>query len=120
MRPGEFRIYSTTPFPAPPRGLITSVKEPERTGSQMQSGAYPNPTSEAAEIRFSLTEESRVSVKIYDATGRELSTLVNTRLQRGEHRFIWQAGNDAPSDGVYFYRIASERGTETGKIVVVR
>jgi hypothetical protein len=124
MRPGEFRIYSTTPFPPPPRGLVTSVKESGRavhqTSSQMQSGVYPNPASEAAEIRFSLPEENRVSVKIYDATGRELTTLVNTRLQRGEHRFVWQASTNAPSDGVYFYRIVSERGSETGKIVVVR
>jgi hypothetical protein len=122
LRAGEFRIYSTTPFPAPPRGLVTSVQEPNRSTSQniLQTSAYPNPASEAAEIRFSLKQASSVSVKIYDAKGRELATLLNTRLPQGEHHAFWQASSSAVSDGVYFYRVVSEFGSETGKIVVVR
>lgn len=120
LRPGEFRIYSTTPFPAPPRGLVTSVKETVAVSNLMESGVYPNPASDAAEIHFSLKQASSVSVKIFDARGRELTTLANTRLERGTHRYVWQASNNEVSDGVYFYRIATDYGTESGKIVVVR
>ncbi|TAE30313.1 MAG: T9SS C-terminal target domain-containing protein [Candidatus Kapaibacterium sp.] len=121
LRPGEFRIYSTTPFPAPPSGLVTSVKEENRVQSVMQASAYPNPASEAAEIRFSLEQTSAVSIKIYDAQGREITTLLpSTRLERGSHSYVWLSSNDAVSDGVYFYRIVTESRMETGKIIVVR
>jgi 1,4-alpha-glucan branching enzyme len=127
LRPGEFRIYSTTPFPAPPSGLVTSVKESQQSRSivnngGLSSGVYPNPASEAAEIRFTLPEASNVSIRVYDAKGQELATLVNTRLERGEHRTVWMTQNMAQTltDGVYFYRIITERGSEAGKIVLVR
>jgi hypothetical protein len=59
---------------------------------------------------------------VYDAKGQELATLVNTRLERGEHRTVWMTQNMAQTltDGVYFYRIITERGSEAGKIVLVR
>jgi 1,4-alpha-glucan branching enzyme len=119
LRPGEFRLYSTTPFPAPPQGLVaTSVREEQSASTLGMTSAYPNPASDAAEIRFSLEKTARVSVKIYDAAGREIATVADETMNAGEQRVVWMTGN---ANGVYFYRIfAGTAAPQSGKIVVLR
>ena len=58
-----------------------------------------------------------VSLKVYDATGRVVSTLVNGKVDAGTHTANWDA-TDAPA-GVYFYRLNSEEFSETRKMVVL-
>ncbi len=124
LRPGEFRIYSTTPFPAPPTGLITSVSAEKRVSNASLLSAYPNPASDAAEIRFHLAKTARVSVKIYDASGREIATIADETMSAGEQRLVWRtetADGVALASGIYFYRvITGENAPESGKIVVLR
>jgi 1,4-alpha-glucan branching enzyme len=123
MRPGEFRIYSTTPFPAPPRGLITDVQERSTLLTPALSTAYPNPASNATEISFTLPQAARVRLTVHDNTGREIKTLAEGQLSAGEQRFVWLADTNAGvpvADGVYFYRITTDAASQTGKIVVLR
>jgi hypothetical protein len=124
LRPGEFRLYSTTPFPAPQAGLLTSVRDEPMANTTLSSTAYPNPASDAAEIRFSLEKTARVSVKIYDASGREIATVADQSMSAGEQRVVWTAQNangNAVSEGVYFYRIfVGNLAQQSGKIVILR
>lgn len=124
LRPGEFRLYSTTPFPAPPTGLLTSVRDEPLINDAMPSAAYPNPASDAAEIRFALEKPAHVSVKIYDASGREIATVADESMSAGEQRVVWtvqNASGHSVSDGVYFYRIfTGETVRRNGKIVILR
>lgn len=124
LRPGEFRLYSTTPFPAPQAGLLTSVRDEPTANTTLSSTAYPNPASDAAEIRFSLEKTARVSVKIYDASGREIATIADQNMSAGEQRVVWTAQNasgNAVSDGVYFYRVFTGNvAQQGGKIVILR
>lgn len=124
LRPGEFRLYSTAPFPAPQAGLLTSVRDEPLLTEAMPSAAYPNPASDAAEIRFALEKPAQVSVKIYDASGREIATVADESMSAGEQRVVWtvqNASGHAVSDGVYFYRIfTGETVRRNGKIVILR
>jgi hypothetical protein len=72
---------------------------------------FPNPFNPSTTIRFGLPEVSDVSLKIYDMLGREVETIVNTRLSAGYYNFDWNASRY--SSGVYIYRLnaASVNGT---------
>ncbi len=64
---------------------------------------YPNPFNPSTTIAFALPTESNVTLKVYDVQGREVATLVNDRMDAGQHSVNFDASNIAT--GVYFYRI---------------
>lgn len=55
---------------------------------------------------------------IYDILGREVTMLVNEKLQPGTYEVEWDAGN-SPS-GVYFYRLETADYSETKKMLIVK
>lgn len=86
---------------------------------------YPNPFNPNTNIEFSLSRAGRVVLKVYDALGQEVASLVNETLPAGRYCAEWNAG-DVPA-GMYFYRIkiSHERGItaaywETRKMVLAR
>lgn len=65
---------------------------------------YPNPFNPVTKIDFDLPSDSRVSLKIYDMTGREMKSLLTGELKSaGYHTIEINAAN--LSSGVYFYRM---------------
>jgi hypothetical protein len=65
---------------------------------------YPNPFNPVTRICFSLPAAGMASMVIYDVFGREVTTLVNGRMEGGEHSAEWSGGNYA--SGVYFCRLS--------------
>ena len=66
---------------------------------------YPNPFNPATVIKYAVPEESPVSIKVFDLTGREVVTLVNEVKQPGTYELIFDAGKYA--SGVYIYQMIS-------------
>lgn len=79
---------------------------------------YPNPFNPVTAIKYSLPERSNVTIKIFDALGREIETLVNEEKQAGTYEILWNSEN-LPS-GIYFYRMSAGNYTETKKMVLLR
>ncbi len=79
---------------------------------------YPNPFNPVTKIKFDLPKSSNVTIKIYDAIGREVSTLVNEKLNAGVYSVDWDGAN-YPS-GVYFYQITSGSYIETKKMILIK
>jgi hypothetical protein len=83
---------------------------------------YPNPFNPATKINFDLPFDSRVTMKIFDITGRELKTLANEIFEAGYYTITFNAVNIA--SGVYFYRIIAEGGNQqyvmTKKMILLR
>ena len=67
-------------------------------------------------IEYDLPKNSFVVIKIYNAEGKELMSLVNKRESSGYH-FVSAAANDLP-EGVYSYRILAEDFFRTGNILI--
>jgi hypothetical protein len=67
---------------------------------------YPNPFNPTAKIDFDLPYDSKVSLKLYDISGREVMTLMNETKAAGYYT-VQMNGNDL-SSGMYFYRINAE------------
>ncbi len=75
---------------------------------------FPNPFNAVTTLRFSLPEESFVSVAVYDILGQEIATLANRQAYgAGNHALIWDGRNSAGgmmSTGVYLYRMEAFSG----------
>jgi len=67
---------------------------------------YPNPFNPTAKIDFDLPYDSKVSMKLYDISGREVMTLVNEQKSAGYYT-VQMNGNNL-SSGMYFYSIMAE------------
>ncbi|MBN2362570.1 T9SS type A sorting domain-containing protein [candidate division WOR-3 bacterium] len=63
-----------------------------------------------------LPEGGMTSLKVYDATGRMVTELVNRYLSAGQYNFSWNTSG-IPS-GNYIYRLKSNGFVTTGKVIV--
>jgi subtilisin-like proprotein convertase family protein len=80
---------------------------------------YPNPFNASTNISYSLIKQSGVRISIFDVLGREVKTLVNTKLPAGEYVLSFNA-NDMAS-GLYFYSMIIDGNLfETKKMVLVK
>jgi hypothetical protein len=106
-------------FRAALSNLATGVNEKNELPNDFNlSQNYPNPFNPTTTISFSLPSKSHVSLKIFDALGREVSVLVSAELTAGTYSMHWNA-NSVPS-GVYFYRLQAGSSTATKKLVLLR
>ncbi len=79
---------------------------------------YPNPFNPSTTIDFAIPQNSKVSIRIYNANGQEVDVLANGEFNAGSYSVKWNAGNF--SSGVYFYRIEAGSFTETKKLLLVK
>ncbi|MEW5800385.1 MAG: T9SS type A sorting domain-containing protein [Bacteroidota bacterium] len=95
---------------------ITSISEhriiPEHSSIEVHQN-YPNPFNPTTTIKFGLPEAGNVTLKIYDALGREVATLVNNQLTAGYYSYEWNAGHLA--SGVYIYRMTAVSSNDKAK-----
>lgn len=85
----------------------------------------PNPTSNGrAQISFSLAEPARVTLKIYDASGRVVRTLSdNQQLTTNNYSFTWNCRDDNDrkcAEGVYFVSLETPKQKFTKKLVLTK
>ena len=80
------------------------------------SNIFPNPVSSSTTISFYLFESQRVSLKVFDTTGRLVSTVADKVFEDGENEFLWSPENI--NGGIYFLQIQSEENQERIKLVV--
>ncbi len=66
---------------------------------------YPNPFNPETDITFTLPENSRVKLSIFDMMGREVTVLANGQYSIGTHSVSWNAAG-LPS-GIYFYSLST-------------
>lgn len=80
---------------------------------------YPNPFNPVSRIQFSLPENSKVKLIVYNILGKEISRLVNDELKTAGSYTIEFNGSDLPS-GVYFYKLTAGDFTDTKKMILVK
>jgi len=65
----------------------------------------PNPFNPVTRIAYHVPSESRVTIRVFDVTGRLVATLVDGVVEPGRHAAVWNGTNDrgeSVSSGVYF------------------
>ena len=87
-------------------------------GHEIEAQNYPNPFNPSTTIVFDIPEEAKVSLKIYDALGSEVATIVDEKLEPGYYKYEWNAKRFA--SGVYFYRLTAGTFTSTKKLMLLK
>ncbi|MDY0081828.1 MAG: T9SS type A sorting domain-containing protein [Ignavibacteriaceae bacterium] len=99
--------------------LVTSVSElPGLARQYSLEQNYPNPFNPSTAIRFSIPEQTNVSLKIFNSIGQEVASLVNGELAAGNHEVNFNASK--LSTGIYFYRIETPAFTSTKKMILIK
>jgi hypothetical protein len=84
----------------------------------------PNPVVNGlAQISFTISSPTRTLLKIYDASGRLMKTLVNSKLDNGVYNLIWNGTDDnnhEVAEGIYFYTLTTENHNSTKKLIFTR
>jgi hypothetical protein len=114
--------------------LLTEVKQvsTESVTDYKLFNAYPNPFNPSTNIRFQIPnsengkwkmENGFVSLKVYDVTGKEVSTLVSGFLNPGIYEVQFpgkQKSNFQLPSGVYFYKLEAGNFTSTKKLMLIK
>nr|MBP6673579.1 VCBS repeat-containing protein [Bacteroidota bacterium] len=79
---------------------------------------YPNPFNPSTQIQFSIPAAGHVTMKLFDAIGREIRTLVNDELPAGVYSHRLSAENMA--SGLYFYILHSGAFRSVKQLVVIK
>ena len=80
---------------------------------------YPNPFNPVTVIRYSLSENRFITLRVFDTAGKEIKTLMNSRQNDGVYSADFN-GQDYPS-GIYYYSLyANEKLIDTRKMVLIK
>ena len=84
---------------------------------------YPNPFNPNTQVDIHLPESDFLMVNIFDATGRQINTLINEQLNPGVYNLKWN-GNDSNGNGmptgVYFIQVRSGKHINTQKMILIK
>ncbi len=82
---------------------------------------YPNPFNPSTTIKFQIPFQSKVTLKIFDAIGNHISTLIDKELSSGSYTYHFDASRfKNPASGIYFYQLKANQFTRTKKFVLTK
>jgi hypothetical protein len=84
---------------------------------------YPNPFNPITTFSFRLAETGHVVLKVYDIRGREVVTLIDREVQKGDHEQVWDgkdSRNVPAASGLYFCQITYQDKVYTKKIALTK
>jgi uncharacterized Ntn-hydrolase superfamily protein len=79
---------------------------------------YPNPFNPSTNFKFSIKENSFVSLKVYNLLGKEVATVINSELKAGTYDMKWEPSKLA--SGIYYFRLSTEDFTDTKRMVLIK
>ena len=79
---------------------------------------YPNPFNPSTMISFTILADQLVTLKVFNALGEEVSTLVNGNLAKGTHNISFDA--QSLSSGFYLYRLESGNQVQVRKMMLLK
>jgi hypothetical protein len=80
---------------------------------------YPNPFNPSTTIRFNLAKKSPITLKVYNAIGQKVATLIDNKpYNSGSYLVTWEV--DDLASGVYFYELVADGFRQTKKMVFMK
>jgi hypothetical protein len=99
-------------------GLTSIISGNNVTANFRIEQNYPNPFNPVTIIRYSLSENRSISLKVYDMSGKEIKTLVNEIKAAGIYEAEFDGSNLA--SGIYFYTLETEGFKDTKRMTLLK
>lgn len=78
---------------------------------------FPDPFESSATISFSLREDSRVQLELYDVAGRKMQTVLDDNMAAGNHSLT--LNRNELNGGIYFLKMRMNNPDESGQVEVI-
>lgn len=106
-------------YVAPVQIQFTAVDDNPSAVNSFELGQnYPNPFNPSTQIKYSISENSNVVLKIFDMLGREVATLVNKTQEAGSYTINFDASK--LSSGMYVYSLNAGNYSATKKMMLMK
>jgi len=112
------RNIITIPDATPPDASGPQGNDAQYTGLFKFENIYPNPTKGIMKIRFMSPDQRRVTVNLYDVTGRVVKNIFDGEAKNGLNEIPYSSKNLA--SGVYFVRLITDDKVKTEKVIFYR
>lgn len=112
----DFRVYISSEE-------LSAEQEPTIPSAFKLEQNFPNPFNAETSIRFNLPNEQHVTLEIFNIAGKKVATLVDEHRGPGSHTIVWEGFDNRQKlvgSGIYFYRLSSEKGSVTRKMVLLK
>ena len=96
--------------------IINSVVEPPAQFSLSQN--YPNPFNPSTTISFQIPQRGMAKLKVFDALGNEVATVVDEIMEAGIHELEFNASG--LTSGVYIYTLISGEFSQSQKMLLLK
>lgn len=101
------------------KATISGVEELSADNNSLSS-VYPNPASMGDELNlnFSVNSTEKVTINVYDLTGKKISTLVDATYNKGVHKVSFSS--DDFKSGLYIYTMTAGSYTTSSKFSITK
>lgn len=109
---GRYTAGGGSREPANVSSLATHVKQ-----------NWPNPFNPRTTIAYDVGVPGKVTIRVYDAGGRRVATLVDRVHAPGSYRVLWDGTDDRGrtlSSGVYFYQLETGSVRDSRKLLLLK
>ena len=121
---GKSYLKNGLPFSLPPvkPGVTSYVKftvnhqQDDKLLSDVE--VYPNPATDLINLKYSVSRNTNVSIKVMDVLGNDLFTVFQQRVELGEQKFTYSINNKL-SRGFYFVKIVADTESVIKRISIL-
>ena len=114
-------VFCILPAVMPEAGYADSTAPPADAVELRQN--TPNPFNPHTVITYHIPGPCRVRLEVFDAAGRRVKILADRTRSSGDYSVNWD-GRDSQgrqvASGHYFYRMRTERGALTRRLIVIK
>ncbi|MGD8922207.1 MAG: T9SS type A sorting domain-containing protein, partial [Candidatus Zixiibacteriota bacterium] len=106
-------------------GALTSKTASDNTLPTTYSLAqnYPNPFNPTTNISFTMPVTAKATITVYNVLGKVVAVPFDGMATAGENVVTWNGrdmNGDQVASGVYFYRLSTDKYTETRKMMLLK
>jgi hypothetical protein len=101
-----------------PGWVLTGIEDGEQPLRTFFGQNFPNPFNPVTTLSYGLETAQHVTITIYDVSGREVRTLVDSDMEPGRYQATLDAAGLA--GGVYFARMVAGDYVENKKLVLIK
>ncbi len=114
---GNFMIRAIVDNPT------SNDSETEIVPSNVSAFNAPNPFNPDTQIHFNLKYAGNTSIEIFNVKGQKIKSLLNEYRAIGSHSITWKGQDDKNlpvSSGVYFYKVNTDNGSVSKKMMLLK